>query len=66
MREKRRKLYGLERIPDNSLMVVYGDEVVVAVARNVVAVDDVAIVATADGGVVAFGVAAAVVVVFWV
>ena len=36
-------MYGLERILDNSLMVVCGDEVVVAAARNVAATDDVAV-----------------------
>ena len=46
---------GLERSPDNSLMVVCGDEVVVATAHNVAATDDVAAV---DGVVVAVGAAA--------
>ena len=58
---------GLERSPDNSLMVVCGDEVVVTAAHNVVTADDVAAVVNvmAIGSVVvAVGVEAAVVV--WV
>ena len=60
-------MYGLERSPDNSPMVICGDEVVVMAARNSVAMDDVAAivdVVAADGVVVAIGVAAMVVV--WV
>ena len=60
-------MYGLERSPDNSLMVVCGDEVVVAAVHNAAAVDDVAAaidVTDADGVVVAVGATAAVV--FWV
>ena len=60
-------MYGLERSPDISLMVVCGDEVVVAAMRNAAAVDDVAVavdVVTMDGVVVAVGAAATVVV--WV
>ena len=52
---------GLGRIPDNSLMVACGDEVVVAATCNAAVADDV--VAT-DGVVVAVGVVATVVV--WV
>ena len=51
---------GLERSPDNSLMVVCGDEVVVVAAHNVTAVDVVATavdVEAMDGVVVAVGVA---------
>ena len=62
-----RELSGLERSPDNSLMVVCGDEVVVAATRNVVAADDlvaVVDVAAVDGVAVAVGDVAAVVV--WV
>ena len=62
-----RELYGLERSPDNSLMVVCGDEVVVVAACNVVAADDVVAivdVAATNGVVVAVGAADAVVV--WV
>ena len=36
------EFYGLERIPDNSLMVVCGGEVVVAAADDVAAAVDVA------------------------
>ena len=61
MRERGRELCGLGRIPDNSLMVVCGDEVVVAAARNAVAVDDVV---AADSVVVAVG--DATVIVVWV
>ena len=43
MGENGRKLYGLERSPDNSLVVVCGGEFVVAAARNVAAMDDVAV-----------------------
>ena len=53
--------------PDNSLMFVCGGEVVVAAARNVAAMDDVATaidVAAMDGVLVMVGAAAAVVV--WV
>ena len=60
-------MYGLVRSLDNSLMVVCGGEVVVAVSRNVVAVDDVAIavdVALVDGVAVAVGATAVPVV--WV
>ena len=56
-------MYGLERSPDNSLMVVYGDVVMVAAVRNVAATDDVAAaidVAAADGVAVAVGATAAV------
>ena len=52
-------MYGLERSPNNSLMVVCGDEVVVVTAHNVAAAVDVA---ATDGVVVAIGVAATVVV----
>ena len=58
---------GLDRSPDNSLMVVCGDEVVVVAARNAVAADDVAAavdVAAVDGVVVL--IRAATVVVVWV
>ena len=54
-------------IPDNSLMVACGDEVVVVATRNVAAMDDVAAavdVAAVDGVVVAIGTVAVVVV--WV
>ena len=61
MGEKGRELYGLVRIPDNSLVVVCGGAAVVAAARNVAAVDDVAAV---DGVVVAVWATATVVV--WV
>ena len=61
MGERGRELYGLERSLDNSLMVVYGDEVVVVAAHNVAAMDDVV---STDGVVVAVGVV--VVVVVWV
>ena len=67
MGERGRELCGLEKSPDNSLMVVCGDEVVVAAAHNVADSDDVMVVvdvAAVDGVVVAVGVAAAVVV--WV
>ena len=67
MRERGRELCGLERSPDNSLMVVCGDEVVVVAVRNATAMDDVAAavdVAAADGVVVAVGAAPTVVV--WV
>ena len=60
-------MYGLARSPDNSLMVVCGDEVVVMAAHNAATMDDVAAtvdVAAADGVVVAVGVVATVVV--WV
>ena len=49
-------MYGLERSPDNYLMVVCGDGVVVVAAHNAAAVDDVADildVVVADGVVVA-------------
>ena len=42
MGEKGRKLCGLERSPDNSLMVACGDEVVVSATHNATTVDDVA------------------------
>ena len=61
MGERGRELCGLGRIPDNYLMVVCGDEVVVA------AMDDVAIgvdVVVVDNVVVVVGAATAVVV--WV
>ena len=67
MGERGRELCGLERSPDNSLMVVCGDEVVVVTAHNVAATDDVAAavdVAAADGVAVAVGAVAALVV--WV
>ena len=60
-------MYGLERSPDKSPMVVCGGEVVVVAARNVVAMDDVVAVvdvAAADGVSVAVGAMIAVVV--WV
>ena len=44
MGEIGRELNGLGRSPNNSLMVACGDGIVVAVAHNVVAMDDVAIV----------------------
>ena len=53
-------MYGLERSPDNSLMVACGDEVVVAVAHNAMVTNDVAAAydaAAADGVVAADGVA---------
>ena len=46
MGERGRELYGLQRSPDNSLMVVCGGEVMVAVAHNAMVADDV--VAGAD------------------
>ena len=67
MGERGRELYGLERSPDKSLMVVCGDEVVVVAVHNAAAVDDVAAtidVAAADGVVVVVGAMASVVV--WV
>ena len=60
-------MYGLERSPDNSLMIVCGDDFVVAATCNVAAVDDVVAavdVAATGGVVVAVGAAAALVV--WV
>ena len=60
-------MYGLERSPDNSLMVVCGGEVVVVDVHNATAMDDamaVVGVVVADGVVVGVGVAAALVV--WV
>ena len=57
----------MERSPDNSLMVVSGDEVVVAAAHNAVAADDVAAivgVVAVDDVVVVVGATAVVVV--WV
>ena len=60
-------MYGLERSPDSSLMIVCGDEVVVATACNVSATDDVAVaidVVAANGVVVTVGATTAVVV--WV
>ena len=60
-------MYGLERNPDNSLMVVCGDEVLVAAACNAMTVDDIAgVVDVMDtsGVMVAFGAAAVIVV--WV
>ena len=60
-------MYGLERSPDNSLMVVCGDELMVAAMHNVVATNDVVAavdVAAMDSVVVVVGAAAAVVV--WV
>ena len=56
-----RELYGLERSPDKSLMVVCGDEVVVAVVNDFVAFVDVA---ATDDVVVVVGAMAMVVV--WV
>ena len=56
MGEIGRELCGLGRSPNNSLMVVCGDEVVVAATRNAATVDDVAVVvdvATAEGAVAA-------------
>ena len=73
MGERGRELCVLERSPDNSLMVACGDEVVVAVVHNAVAVDDAAAtdddvvavdVAAVDDVVVAVGAVATVVV--WV
>ena len=67
MGERGRKLCGLERSPDNSLMVVCGDGVVVVATRNVSAMDDVAAaidVVIVDDVVVAVGAVAIVVV--WV
>ena len=61
MGERGRELCGLRRILDNSLMVVCGGEVVVAVACNAVVADDVV---AADGVVVAVG--ATTVVFVWV
>ena len=64
---KGRELCGLERIPDKSLMVVCGDEVVVTAAHNVASTDDVVVdvdVVVADGVAVAVGIA--IVVVVWV
>ena len=61
------ELYGMERSPDNSLMVVCGGEVVDFSTCNAVAVDDVVAaidVAAADGVIVAVG--ATSVVVVWV
>ena len=58
---------GLGRSPDNSLMVVCGDEVVVVAMHNYMATDDVAVavdVATTDGVMVVVGAMTAVVV--WV
>ena len=64
---------GLERSPDNSLMVACGDWVVVAAVHNAVAANDAAAVddavvtddaTAADGVVVAVGATTAVV--FWV
>ena len=58
MVERGRELCVLERIPDNSLMVVCGDEVVVVAARNVEAANDVAAavdVAAADDVAVVVG-----------
>ena len=52
MGERGRELCGLGRSPYNSFLVVYGDEVVVAAARNVAATNDVAaadVVATVVG-----------------
>ena len=63
MGEGGRELYGLDRSPDNSLMVVCGGEVVVTPACNVVALDDVA--ATIDVATVN-GVVVVAVIVFWV
>ena len=54
----------LGRSPNNSLMVVFGDEVVLVAARNAIAMDDVATaidVAATDGFAVAVGAVAAVV-----
>ena len=65
--ERGRELCGLKRSPDNSLMVVCGDEVVVVAMCNVAVADDVVVVvdvAAMNGVVFAVGVAAAVVV--WV
>ena len=62
MGEKRRELYGLERSPDKSLMVVCGDEVVVAAMRNASATDDVEAM---HGVVITVGAASAVVVWVW-
>ena len=63
MGERGRELYGLERSPDKSLMVVCGDEVLVAAVHNAMAMDDVA--ATIDV-VATDGVVAATAVVVWV
>ena len=60
-------MYGLERSPDNSLMVVCGDEVVVVAVCNAVATDDFAAVVDVtamEGVAVVVGAAAGVVV--WV
>ena len=72
-------MYGLERSPDNSLMVVCGGEVVVVAACNAAAIDDVVAfvgvvaaddVAATDGVAAVDGVAVAVgattVLVVWV
>ena len=60
-------MYGLERIPHNSLMVICGDEVVVIAACNDVATDGIAAVVditATDGVTVAVGAVTAFVV--WV
>ena len=58
---------GLGRRPDNSLLVVCGDEVVVVTVHNAVTVDDVAtIVDVAVVDVIVVAVGAAVAVVVWV
>ena len=61
MGERGRELCGLGRIPDNSMLVVCGDEVVVVAVHNAVVMDGVV---AADGVVVVVGAATAVVV--WV
>ena len=57
MGERGRELYGLERSPDKSLLVVCGDAVVVTATCNAAATDDVV---AADGVVVAVGATTAV------
>ena len=64
MGERGRELCVLGRIPNNSLMVVCGDEVMVAAVHNVVAMDDVAAivdVVAAVGVVVVVGAATAII-----
>ena len=56
MGERGRELYGLERILDNSLMVVCGGEVVVVFANDAAAMDDAT---AADDATAVDGVAAA-------
>ena len=69
MGERERELYGLERSLDNSLMVVFGDEVVVAATNNDAAMDDVVAtvdVAAVDGVGIGVGVGATAALVVWV